>query len=273
MNVNSPSRRRAVSFRLVGWLAVATMLALALLGPAAGGALASNEPGSPDFLPASGDHSSDGLTLTMAQNATISCDQDSVNSISGSFEFTGTGTVVVYLTPNNGSNASPAGNVDKNQVTIDLTGKTSPVAFTINITSAFTESKGGILAVFARGADTVYHSKSNSLNCEESTPSTAPPSEEPSTAPPSEEPSTAPPSEEPSTAPPSGSVEPSSEAPSGSVEAQTGRPHVTPPSTSTDLAGTSGSSSDSWRIALFGMGILLGSLLLLAPSRKATRRR
>ena len=254
---SSTSTRRTARFRLAGWISVGAMLALALLGPAAGGVLASNEPGAPDYLPNSGDHSSDGLALSMG-TATINCDDSSVNSISGSFSFTGSGSVVVYLVPNNGSNADPAGNVEDNQATIDLTGKTSPVAFTIDVTSSFTATKGGILAVFARGVDTIYHSKSNSLNCEESQPT-------PSTAPPSE------------SASPSESVQPSESAsptdtPTGSVEQETGTPAVTPPSTSTDVSGTSGSSSDGWRIALVGMAVLLASLLVLAP-RKVTGRR
>ncbi len=57
------------------------------------------------------------------------------------------------MVPNNGSNASPAGNVTKNESTITLTGANNAsgtvIHYTINVTSAFTTSSGGVLVVFA----------------------------------------------------------------------------------------------------------------------------
>jgi len=172
----SLTRRRSRMARPISWLVVAGLAGAAIIGPGAGGVAAAG-PGSDDNLPNSGHTSSGGLTLEMSKNATMACDaNNSVGSISGSFTFSGSGHVVIYLTPNNGSDADPAGNVENNETTIDLTGKTSPVAFTLTVSSAFTTSKGGVLAVFAKGDDTpatIYNSKSNSLNCTETTTTTS----------------------------------------------------------------------------------------------------
>jgi hypothetical protein len=285
------------------------MLAVSALGPAATG-VAAAEPGSPDFVPFSGNTSSSGLTLVMSKTATMSCTGGSVNSVSGSFTFSGSGHVVVYLTPNTGSDADPVGNVSKNELTIDLTGKTSPYSFTLTITSPFTTTKGGVLAVFASDVVGVnnYNSKSNSLNCTESpsTPPSTPPSAPPSTppsAPPSTPPSTppsqapseapsAPPSEAPSqaaseapsqaasqapsTAPsaaPSGEVLPieGTPQPTGEVEAIQGTPRVTPPPTDT-IADASASSTGSWRIVLAGLAILIAIILVATQPTTRVRR-
>jgi hypothetical protein len=159
--------------RPLSWLVVAGLAGAALIGPGAGGVAAGGP--SDDNLPNSGHTSSGGLTLEMSKNATMACDaNNSVGSISGTFTFSGSGHVVIYLVPNNGSDASPVGNVENNEKTIDLTGKTSPLAFTLTITSPFTTSKGGVLAVFAMGDNgDLYNSKSNSLNCTETTTTTS----------------------------------------------------------------------------------------------------
>jgi hypothetical protein len=59
---------------------------------------------------------------------------------------------------------------------------------------------------------------------------------------------------------------------SGEVEEETGTPGVTPPSTSTDI-GSTGSTSNGWLIPILGIALLLASLLLLTPSRTVRRRR
>jgi hypothetical protein len=171
----SLGRRRSRLARPLSWLVVAGLASAALIGPGAGGVGAGGdtEPGAPDFVPNSGHTSSAGLTLAMG-TATIDCDGDSVNSLSGSFTFSGNSAgdhVVLYLAANNGSNADPLGNVQDNEVSIDLDGQTSPVSFSIPITSPFTASKGGVLIVFASdvAGSQSYSSKSNSLNCSDST--------------------------------------------------------------------------------------------------------
>jgi hypothetical protein len=159
--------------RPLSWLVVAGLASAALIGPGAGGVAATGGPGSPDFVPNSGHTSSSGLTLTMG-TATMSCTQGSVNSFSGSFEFSGTGHVVVYAAANGGSDASPAENVQDNEATIDVTGS-GTATYTITITSPFTATSGGVLVVFASDvANTnTYSSKSNSLNCTETTTTTS----------------------------------------------------------------------------------------------------
>ena len=173
----SATRPRSRLARPLSWLVVAGLAGAALIGPGAGGVSADGGPGSPDFVPNSGHTSSSGLTLLMGTGV-MSCDGESVTSLSGSFTFSGADPgdhVVIYLTPNNGSDASPVGNVEDNEITIELDGKTSPVAFTLPITSPFTTTKGGVLLVFASSVEgqQTYSSKSNSLNCTETTTTTS----------------------------------------------------------------------------------------------------
>jgi hypothetical protein len=77
------------------------------------------------------------------------------------------------------------------------------------------------------------------------------------------------PASEPASNPPS---VPASNPPSGGVEEATGTPGITPPSTSTDV-GSTGSTSNGWLIPILGIALLLSSLLLLTPSRTVRRRR
>src|SRR4051794_22924926 len=163
-------------FRTAGWLAVAGLVGAALVAPATASAAA---PGGDDNLPNSGDTSNTGGVGVEMGTATMTCDDGSVLGVSGSFSLSGTagaGTyVVIYLTPNGGSDASPAGNVENNQVKVDISGKSGTVNFSVPITSPFTTTKGGILAVFAKDVDgSVFTSKSNSLNCTEAVPTPTP---------------------------------------------------------------------------------------------------
>src|SRR3954453_5174767 len=154
-------------FRTAGWLAVAGLVGAALVAP---GAVSAAGPGGDDNLPNSGDTSNTGGVTPTMGTAEMTCDDGSVLGVSGSFTLDGTAPagsyVVIYLTPNNGSDASPAGNVEDNQVTIDISGKSGDVAFSMPISAPFTTTKGGVLAVFAKDQDgSVFTSKSNSLNC------------------------------------------------------------------------------------------------------------
>ena len=287
MNAHALPRRPGGTLRRLAWLSATAMLAVSALGPAAAGVAADAGPGSPDFVPNSGNTSSAGLTLEMSKTATMNCTAGSVNSFSGSFTYSGTGHVVVYPATNGGSDAAPAGNVQNNEATINVSGS-GTVNFTITITSPFTSTSGGVLVVFASdvAGENNYSSKSNSLNCTESTPPSNPPSTPPST-PPSEAPSIAPstpPSTPPSTAPsqpaapsaaPSGEVLPieGTPQPTGEVEAIQATPRVTPPPTDTIEAATS-SSTGSWRIVLAGLAILIAIVLVATqPTTRARRTR
>ncbi len=242
-----------------GWLAAALAAGTALLAPAA--VLAAG-PGGVDNVPTSG-HTSDtgGVTPTMLANATLSCDAgDSVLGLAGHFTLSamaGANThVVIYLTPNNGSDASPAGNVEDNEVTVDISGKSGDVAFSLPVTSPFTTTKGGILAVFAMDQDgTIFSSKSNSLNCGEATP-TPTPTEAPTPTP---------------TATPNPEVTPTpTVAPTPTVVAETPTPGITPPPT--DTAASNGSSGSSSGPVLLLLGALTAAGAVLTPARRRAGR-
>jgi hypothetical protein len=290
-----------MNIRIASRLAAAGVLGAALLLPAA--ALAAG-PGGEDNLPNSGHQSNTGgLTPTMIANATISCDaNDSVKSISGQFTLSGTGAagtyVVIYLTPNNGSDASPAGNVENNEVQVSIAGKSGTVAFSVSITSPFTTSQGGILAVFAKDGETIFTSKSNSLNCTESTPTPTPtvaPTPTPTVAPtptpvvtptptvaptptpvvtPTPAPTTTPEPETTPTPAPTSTPDPVvTPTPSGSVVAATGTPRITPPSTDSSVgsAGPNGTGNGFGLVMLVLGGLALGTLLV-RPAAKRNRR-
>jgi hypothetical protein len=199
---------------------------------------------------------------------------------------------VIYLTPNNGSDASPIGNVENNEVKVDLAGKSDTVAFSLPVTSPFTATSGGILAVFAKDQDgTVFTSKSNSLNCTESTPTPTPtaeptptPTAEPTATPTAEptatpEPVVTPTPTTPANAPtppaptpttPANAPTPPAPTPTASIEAVTGTPRITPPPT--DSAGGGSSSGSGWGIAMLALGGLAALALVATPVRKRTRR-
>jgi hypothetical protein len=289
--------------RSISWLAVAGLAGAALVGPGAAGVAASNEAGSPDYVPNSGHTSSSDLTLTMG-DATISCDGSSVNSLSGSFTFQGSGHVVVYLAANNGSNATPAGNVQNNELTVDLTGKTSPVAFVLPVTSAFTATSGGVLIVFASDEEDVstYTSKSNSLNCTESTTtstsssttsttdsttsttdsttsttdSTTSTTDSTTSTTDSTTQSTTESTTDSTTSTVSGTESSTSsttnESSGGEVLGVEGTPKATLPATSTIAATATTGSPDALRFILLGLAVLLASILLLQPKGSSARK-
>jgi hypothetical protein len=278
MKTTAKHHRRAGSsaLRLAGWLGVVAMLAIAVLGPSAA-SIAAAGPGADDSLPNSG-HTSNtgGVTPTMLKNATMTCNADSsVLNVSGQFTLSGTAGantyVIIYLTPNTGSDATPEGNVENNEVKVDISGQSGTVDFGLTISSAFTTTKGGVLAVFAKDVDgSIFSSKSNSLNCTEAPPTetpppTAPPTETPPpTAPPTETPPpTAPPTETP---PPTGEVEPTPVEPTGEVEAATGTPRTTLPPTDT-VGGEQQQGNGTWRMLLIVMAGLLSGILALSPKR------
>jgi hypothetical protein len=237
--------------------------------------------------------------------AIMSCNGTSVSSVSGSFDLTKTldagSTIVVYLAPNPGSNASPLANVSKNYevVPVHLAG-TYP--FTISISFGFTETSGGILAVFAVNSDgttVISSSKSNSLNCTEAV-STPTPTPTPTATPtqgttptPTPTPTATPtqgtteptPTPTPTATPttgitatptptPTGGVSGGGSTPTGGVEGATGKPRVTLPPTATELADGPSAPVDGWRFVLLALaGIVALTTLLLSPAPSRTSRR
>ena len=276
--------------RPLSWLVVAGLAGAALIGPGAGGVSADGGPGSPDFVPNSGHTSSSGLTLDMGTGV-MSCDGATVTSLSGSFTFSGADAgdhVVIYLTPNNGSDASPVGNVENNEITIQLDGKTSPVAFTLPITSSFTTTKGGVLLVFASSVEgqQTYSAKSNSLNCTETTTttsssttssdtsSTTTSSDTTSTGTESSITTTNSTTETSSTGTESGitTTNSTSSSLSGGELPAVGTPGLTPPTTDTVGAVSPAGSPDGYRFILLGMAFILAMILLLQPKEAASRK-
>jgi hypothetical protein len=167
----------------------------ALLAPSASPAFAAgpgdNGSGWPDGGPKSDatiDGSASAVENTASMNnAKMFCDGSSAGHFTGSFDLTEDmdegSTIVVYLAANNGSNASPAGNVSKNYAVVDVE-DAGTYPFTLNVTAPFTATQGGVLIVFAVNADgtVISSSKSNSLNCTESE-STPTPTETPDDTP------------------------------------------------------------------------------------------
>ena len=234
-----------------------------------------------------------GNSATM-NNATMSCNGDSVSSVSGSFDLTkdldAGSTIVVYLVPNDGSNASPAANVSKNyeMVPVHFAGS---YPFTITISFGFTASSGGILAVFAVNSDgstVISSSKSNSLNCTEAvstpTPTASPtqgltPTPTPTASPtqgltPTPTPTASPTqgTTTPTATPtPTGDVDDGGTDPTGGVQGQTGTPATTLPPTATALDRSASPSTDVWRIVLLALAAIVALAILFAPA--APRRR
>ncbi len=184
--------RRGGNLRTAGWLAAAVMVAVATLAPAtafaAGPGNNGLDPtgnGTKSNATVEGSLSDAGSSATMTGDAVITCDGTSVDGITGSFTLGKTldigSKITIYMVPNNGSNASPAGNVTKNEATITLTGANNNNGSTINwsvpVTHAFTATQGGILVVFAvndDGTTAISSSKTNSLNCTEANPTPTP---------------------------------------------------------------------------------------------------
>jgi hypothetical protein len=226
----------------------------------------------------SGSLSAAGDSATMG-TAVMLCSGTSVGSVSGSFTLSKTldvGSVItVYLVPNGGSDADPAANVSKNETSVTLTSANntsgSVVNWSISVSSAFTESSGGVLGVFAVNADNVTaisSSKTNSLNCTEASQA---PSESPSgsgagatdTPVPSD------------TAAPTGTPEGTgagatdTPVPSGGGAGDTEAP--TQPPTNGLASNGSGPSDGAWLLVV-GLGVLLASIVVLTPARVKSRR-
>src|SRR5262245_51656219 len=152
------SRRRPVGLRGLGWLAVVTMVAWAMVGPGVA-VVSAFEPGE-NGMPTSGNLTdlmgrADDVTLDFQTNLTINCDSDGTAqqfnihldySISGAALPAGS-TIVVYLSPNNGAINNNSGGddagyiatVESNEITIDVGGLSGSgtLTFSIPITSPF----------------------------------------------------------------------------------------------------------------------------------------
>jgi hypothetical protein len=275
---HSMKTQRATQFRVLGWLAVVALLAVAILGPTAGSALAGT-PTSGATSDLKGIASSytnvliDGAAGTSNDTVLLCSDNTATQFVSHiSFSLSQTAPAGsyfrVYLTPNGGAQLTPAGvDITANQGTIDTSGLTAgdySLPITLNVTTSFDITSGGVLLVIADDVSGAkFNSKSNSLNCTEAAPTPTP------TVAPTPTPTVAP------TPTPTGGVEASTSTaptatPTGGVEGATGTPATTLPPT--DTVGNSSPTSGGWRILLVGLAGLLAVVLLLSPSRRRNRR-
>ena len=232
-----PRRKGALSIRMLGWIAVASMLAVALIGPSAGGVAA-----------AAGSIWTTHITCQSPapQDENHYKVGDIVHVRGEGFDATTTYTYTVTGNPGN-SSSDPGIVVATGPVTTNASGEFCVAAYTV--------------LPGDRGEYTVdVGTKNDNFQVDEEP--SSPPSEAPSNPP------SVPASEEPSVP---ASV-PASNPPSGGVVEATGTPGITPPSTATDV-GSTGSTSNGWLIPILGIALLLSSLLLLTPSRTVRRRR
>src|SRR5258706_1407341 len=175
----STRRSHGSLFRKAGWFAAAGMLVVG--GLAASAVLAAgpgNNGGDPTGNGTTSDATVNGSLSGAGSSATLNpavmfCDGTSVGSIDGTLTLSKTldvGSVItLYMVPNNGSNANPAGNVSLNEISITLTDANndsgSEISYSLSVTHPFTATAGGILVVFAVNADgttAISSSKTNS---------------------------------------------------------------------------------------------------------------
>jgi len=236
-----PRRKRGLSIRMLGWIAVASMLAVALIGPSAGGVAA-----------ATGAIWTTQITCNTPaqQDANEYATGDTVHVRGSGFDANTTYDWTITGQPG-GASTDPGDVVASGTVTTDATGYFCIAAYTIPA------GDDGTYTVDAADKNDNYHVTATAPS--------NPPSNPPSV--PASEPASNPPSV-PASNPPS---VPASNPPSGGVEG-TSTPGITPPSTSTDI-GSTGSGSNGWLIPILGIALLLSSLLLLTPSRTVRRRR
>ncbi|HEX5452138.1 MAG TPA: hypothetical protein VFW86_07070 [Candidatus Limnocylindrales bacterium] len=320
----STHRRRSgvallTSSALLVWAALGGGSFVLAAGPGDNG-LGTPTDGTQSNATVSGSLSGAANSATMGQNAQMFCTGTDVKSFAGAFtlnkDLDDGSTIVVYLAANNGSDANPAENVSKNYAIVPISAPNNTsgttVHFTLSITSAFTESSGGVLMVFAvndDGTTAISSSKSNSLNCTEATstptptasPTDAPtptpsptPTEAPTPSPtPTEAPTPSPtPTEAPTpsptptavvatptpTTPPTLPPTEESPTPTPTGLVATGTPTIPPagghtlPPTDTGITGGPTGSGPNLPLLLIGLGGLALGLALVKPEARRAER-
>src|SRR5919198_286758 len=287
MNTTAKHRRggRMSLLRPAGWLGVVAMLAIAILGPSAGSALAVT------FNPGQNGHPTSGhltdlkgrggdVVFKFQTNMTINCDGSTTQQFNMKLDYDITGaalpagsTLVVYLSPNQGAINNNAGGdeagyistVESNEGSVDMSGLSGSGTLTIHLSVShpFQLSGGGVLGVIADDKDgtSAWTTKTNSINCGEALATPTPTPTEAPTPTPTEAPTPTPTATAPAATP--------TPTPTGGVEAATGTPRVTLPPTDTLGGGQQGGSS-SWRMILIVMAGVLAGILTLTP-KKARR--
>jgi len=211
------SRRRisiAVASVVALGLAVTSLTAVALVGRTADPAAAFT-PGE-NGQPTSGNHTdlkgrADDVTFTFQTNATLTCTQDgTATSFSFKLDYTISGAqlpsgahVIVYLSPNNGAvnnnadansdgTVTPAEEaayisaVQSNEASVPMAGLSGSgtLTFNLSVTTPFVLNGGGVLGVIADDIDfSEWNTKTNSLNCSETSTPTPTPTRSPTATP------------------------------------------------------------------------------------------
>jgi len=250
----SLTAKRVSTVRKVGWLSVASMLALALLAPAA------NAEGNPPTTECAGyDYyfKIDQGAGVISEQTYAAGDTDvvtnwpdqeiTISNIGGggqTFDWASTEGVSLVVTKE-GSN--------------DVTTPYDPPAFSGSVAD---ETQLGLSHITFCGDEPAEETEP---------PVTEPPvTEPPVTEPPvTEPPVTEPPVTEPPVTEPPVTEPPT---PSQSVLSETGTPSVTLPPTDS-IGGTSAPSDGTWRLALIALAALLASVLVMTPARATSRRR
>ncbi len=268
----SRARRRATTFRRVGWLAVAAMTTLALVGPAAGPALAtdpvyatvtgheghSDKANQPEYWGDNcekiyhggdtGQFSSYVLTQNYGKVIVKAGSGDYANTIFGANPLSGQ---TVWADTNGDFAYNPGGqDGDKNISHIIACGPTTTTTTTTGTTTTGTTTTG-TTTTGTTTTDTTTTGTTTQATTTQATTTQATTTQATTTQ-----------------------ATTTTDTTTGAVEAATGRPTVTPPPTDAlPTIGTPG--SDSWRLALLAIAGLLATLLLLAPATpvKARRRR
>ena len=282
-------RPRSATGRTVGWLAVVSSLAIALLGPGVASvyAFTAGDNGHPTNGPYT-DLKGGTAIFTFEQNAQLTCDGN--NGALGftfklDYSVTGTlpagATVVVYLSPNQGAiNGNANGNaaayiaaVESNYSVVAVGGLSGTGTLTINlsVTTPFQLASGGVLGVGAWQVNTTSSpvtNKTNSLNCTDATPTPTPTPNVTPTPTPRVTPTPTP------VVTPTPTPTPTPTAkPTGQVLSATATPKITLPPTSTFGGDGSGSNSDAWRLFLIGFAAIMAGVLVMTPERRKVRTR
>jgi hypothetical protein len=242
------ARRRTSTLFLSGLVALVAALTM-LSGAVLATTFTPGENGQPTDGTLSDIGPTGSVTLAFEQNATLTCNVDSVaTSFTIKLDYSNANvaagsTLVVYLSPNNGAvtgngGGDPAGyiaQVESNYAIYTfpatLTNGSGTITINLPVTHPFALSTGGVLGVIADAADgQTWSGKTNSLNCSEASSPTPTATATPTaslTATPTE-PATPTPTASLTATPTATPTEPATPTPFESFAGETATPVVTP---------------------------------------------
>jgi hypothetical protein len=302
METTSRARRRATTFRRIGWLAVAAMTTLALVGPAAGPVAAATVPPilhegnvtdcPPGYLstgqitPPGTSGSADGVTVTVTYNAAkngldfvVSGGVVNIAYVKGGNAYneynypTGVTGDTGLLSPDNASEG-PAGishsvfcvTKTTTTTTTDSTTTTDTTTGTTTATTTATTTQATTTQATTTQATTTQATTTQATTTQATT------TQATTTQATTTQATTQATTTQATTTQATTTQATTTEGDQGGVLGATATPNATPPPTDTlPTSGTPG--GDSWRLALLAIAGLLATLLLLAPATPAKARR